>query len=180
MDWGISMFSDENLFVIVITLFATYFIFELNNGSLSQLKELKTSVTRLKKNRSDFREDFLIPYIEDKESSAFITIYTLYLLFLACIFMYILFQGGFIFYVFITSFLFWIVFISFPLDNDELPIYKAVIGSRNMIEFLEQLDIKEGSEEFNRIIELYNDAESEEATEKKIELMDKVVDELPY
>lgn len=174
------MFPNKDLFIIIVTLFTTYFIFELNNSILMQIKELKTSVTKLKKNRIPFAENLLIPYIEDRRRGAVITVFTLYLVFFMCIAAYVLFEGGFLFYVSITIFSFWLLLISFPLDIDELPLYKAVVESENMIKLLEQLDIGKGTEEFEKILEWYFEANQlQKSEEEKTELISKIFEELP-
>ncbi len=175
------MLPREDLFVIILTLLATYFIFELNNGILMQAKELKANVTRLKRSRNSFRDDFLIPYGEDKKKSAINAVFGLYFIFFVCIVEYILLQGGILFYVSMAIFLFWIFFINFSLDIDELPTCRAVVESESMTEFLEQLNIRAGTDRFNKISELFTEASSSEKSAKeKAELMNKIFEELPF
>jgi hypothetical protein len=117
--------------------------------------------------------------IEDKYNAARINVYISYLLFSGCIVVYLLNLDFRILSLCLVLNIVWVVQ-NFSLDNDTLPIHKALIDSWCLSDFLEQLDIGEETNEFKRILKLYEEASSPKKTDAEIiELIKKIFDELP-
>lgn len=181
MDWGSSMYLDNGheLFVVAISLIFTYFVFEQNNSILNQLKDLKTRIIKVKKHKGFFEKYFIIPYFEDRFKAARISVYISYITFSVCILVYFLNLDIRFLSLCLVVALVWIV-LNFSLDNDVLPIYKALVDSKDLPEFLKQLDIDEKSDEFKKISKLYREASSAKKVDKEIiKLIKRAFDELP-
>lgn len=181
MDWGSSMpiNSEFQIFVVAISLVFTYFVFEQGNSILSQLRDLKTEIVNTKNSKSFFKKHFIIPYFEDKHGAALTNVIISYISFSACILVFYLNLDFRILSLIIIITTIWVL-LNFSLDNDALPLYKALFDSENLSDFLEKLDIKEQTEVFNKISKLYKEASSPRKTELEIvKLIERIFDELP-
>lgn len=172
--------SSSDIIILIIVLFLTYFVFELNKEILDQLKELKISATKLKKEEDFFRNKFLACYFDNRIKNAKKDVYLLYILPIFCFIVYVLTNASYLFFVFFIIFL-TVIFYNFSLDNDRLPVYRALIESNNVTEFLEQLDIRRGTDKYDKVLTSYEKINLKDNSEKeKTELIDDIFEELPY
>lgn len=170
--------SGNDLFLILLGLFLTYFVFDTNKDILNQLKDLKIDITKLKTEPDFFKNMFLVRYIERKRRGAFINVFMLYVSLFASFFILIIPKIEIIFYFSFITFIA-LLFNNFSLENELLPICKALVQSNDLTSFLEQIDIKKDSNEFEEIFILYKkvslSCKSEKEKEKLLfELLEKV------
>lgn len=156
MDRAFSMFQIEQVSINITLLdiailFITYFVFELNSGILSQLKELKTEYGKLKIDQEFFKKNFMTLYIKtriDTVRNMVILHFVSFSLVITTYFFSISFftPSAIIFATFTILNLF--------VDNNDIPLYKSTIYIENIQQLIQIWEIEKKDEK--QILKLYN------------------------
>lgn len=172
--------AKSDILILILGLIFTYFIFEINKDILIQRKEFLIKVKEFNLKRSFFKNTFLSQYFIKKSKTLFRAIIFSYIVLFVMLF--ILYDRGFD-KLFVTLLFIYFVsgFIMFLINNDDLIVYKALIETQNLSEFLRKMNINTETEKFMRISNLYRQASSPHVPCERVKAyLEEIFEELDY